>query len=510
ELLLPLTVGATVVVATAADARDSARLTALRRAHGANALQATPATWRLLLEADDGVDASLTALCGGEAMAPEIAYALAQRAGALWNLYGPTETTVWSSVMPITPRLAAGARRRGAAAPLGRPIRATRIHVVDARRIDPTLVPIGVQGELVIGGAGVAAGYRGRPAQTASVFVPDPFLDDPSEAGARLYRTGDLGRIAADGVLHFAGRLDAQVKLRGFRIELGEIEAALGAQPGVGAAVARLIGDGDDAQLVAWLEIAADGDADEATARVRDAAGRQLPSYMLPSRTIVASSLPRSASGKIDRRALVASLDGVDADGSRYAPPRTPLETALVEAFAAILDRPVADIGIHDDFFRRGGHSLRATRLVTRLQQTLAADALVEADALAQLTLRAVFEKPTPAGLAAHLGDRPPATADADAPVDRAPSSLDAAPVDATPALRFADVFDRSADDAPDDATRAPDDAAIAAAVTVPASLDAFEIAGPPDASPEPDLAPPPSSDAADVAAPVLQLPRAA
>ena len=223
EIYLPLTVGGRVLLATRDDASDGNRLLALLGRPDATVLQATPATWRLLLMAGWSGGKPLKMLCGGEALPRDLANELLSRGPELWNMYGPTETTIWSSVARLSPG--------SGPVPIGRPIANTQFYVVDAR-LQPT--PPGVPGELVIGGAGVAEGYWNRPDLTRERFVPDPFS---KLAGARLYRTGDLARLRPDGMLEFLGRTDHQVKVRGFRIELGEIDAALARHPDVGESV---------------------------------------------------------------------------------------------------------------------------------------------------------------------------------------------------------------------------------------------------------------------------------
>ncbi|HSL82667.1 MAG TPA: amino acid adenylation domain-containing protein, partial [Thermoanaerobaculia bacterium] len=224
ELFLPLTTGARVVVADRETAADALRLAAFLADHGATALQATPATWSMLLEGGWAGDPGLTALCGGEALPPDLAAALRPRVAALWNLSGPTETTVWSSLARLDDP---AGRVTG-----GRPVAETSLLVVDAA-LEPA--PSGLLGELWIGGAGVARGYLGRPGLTAERFVPSPAADEP---GARAYRTGDLARFGPDGTLELRGRIDHQVKIRGFRIEPGEVEAVLARHPAVARAVA--------------------------------------------------------------------------------------------------------------------------------------------------------------------------------------------------------------------------------------------------------------------------------
>jgi amino acid adenylation domain-containing protein len=243
ELYLPLTVGASVEVVSSEVAADPARLRE-RLAHlGATVMQATPASWRMLVEADWERAPALKVLCGGEALGRELANALLVRAREVWNLYGPTETTIWSAVYKLE-----GEQGAGRAVPLGRPIANTQLYVLDDVMQQVTA---GVGGELYIGGAGLARGYLNRPGLTAEKFVPSPYSQDP---GARLYRTGDLARYRPDGTLEFLGRLDQQVKLHGFRIELGEIEAALRQHPMVGETVVLAREDRPgDKRLVAYV-----------------------------------------------------------------------------------------------------------------------------------------------------------------------------------------------------------------------------------------------------------------
>src|SRR6185295_18587566 len=218
-------------------------LAARLRSSGAGVLQATPATWRMVLDAGWTGDPGLEALCGGEALPHDLASTLAWRTRELWNLYGPTETTVWSSAVRIRPDEIGPVS-------IGRPIANTRIHLLDR---ELQAVPLGVPGELWIGGAGVARGYLARPDLTAERFVPDPFAAEAGEPGGRLYRTGDLARHLPAGRMEVLGRIDHQVKLRGFRIELGEIEAALVRHPVIREAVVALWRDETTARLVAYV-----------------------------------------------------------------------------------------------------------------------------------------------------------------------------------------------------------------------------------------------------------------
>ncbi|MBV9108491.1 MAG: amino acid adenylation domain-containing protein, partial [Gemmatimonadetes bacterium] len=291
ELFLPLLSGARVEILDRSAASDPALLRQAVDAGGGTVLQATPATWRLLLDAGWEGGQSLRALSGGEALPAGLAARLRERVGALWNVYGPTETTIWSTAQ----QLDAGSDVGRGHVSIGRPVANTRVYVLD-RYLSPA--PAGVPGELYIGGAGVARGYLGRPGLSAEKFVPDPFAPEP---GARLYRTGDLARWRPDGTLEFLGRNDHQVKVRGFRIELGEIEAVLRQAPGVAdcAVVARDDETGDR-RLVAY--VVGEAEAEELRARVR----RSLPEYMVPSAFVFMDVLPLTPNGKLDRAALPA------------------------------------------------------------------------------------------------------------------------------------------------------------------------------------------------------------
>ncbi|HSK75700.1 MAG TPA: non-ribosomal peptide synthase/polyketide synthase [Thermoanaerobaculia bacterium] len=391
ELLLPLTVGARVALAGRDTALDGVRLARALKEAGAGAMQATPATWRLLLEAGWTGGEGFRALCGGEALPADLAEALLARSGELWNLYGPTETTVWSAVHRVTAPVAPAAPIS-----LGRPVDNTEIHLLD-RRLLP--VPVGSVGELYIGGVGVARGYLGRPDLTAERFVPHPF----GEAGSRLYRVGDLARRRADGTLEFLGRADHQVKVRGFRIELGEIEAALVRHPAVSEAVAVAVsGDGSgEARLVAYVTAAPEGGLD--VSRLRGFLQESLPAYMVPPAFVLLPELPRTPNGKVDRRALPAP-GAPAASGEPAAGPRTPVEDLVAEIWAEVLG--VASVGREEDFFALGGHSLLAVRVLSRAGKAFGVE----------LPLRELFGAPTVAGMAAAVerargtaeGARPP------------------------------------------------------------------------------------------------------
>jgi len=377
ELLLPLTVGAMVVLATRSEAADGEALRKLLDRHEVDTMQATPATWRLLVESGWRGGPRWRSLCGGEAMPADLAQALLERSAEVWNLYGPTETTVWSSAHRV--------ESAQAPIPVGRPLANTTLYVLDPDRAQ---VPIGVVGELYIGGEGVTRGYLDRPELTA-----ERYLDDDAGRG-RLYRSGDLARWRSDGLLECLGRTDFQVKLRGYRIELGEIEAALGGIAAVAQAVVAVREDrSDDCRLVAYLRLREGIDlADVDGAVLRAQLARRLPDYMLPQHYVVLDALPLTPNGKVDRRALPApgatGIPDVEAPAVATSGPR---EELVARCFREVLALP--RVGAQDDFFALGGHSLLAARLVARLGR----------ESGRSVPMRVVFERPTVAGMAAWL-----------------------------------------------------------------------------------------------------------
>ena len=288
EIYLPLITGAKILLAGREDVADGSRLLTLLTQHAVTAMQATPSTWRLLLEAGWQGAGQFKILCGGESLAADLVEPLLAR-GMVWNLYGPTETTIWSTAHRLTPG--------DASIPIGRPIANTEVYVLDSY-LHP--VPIGIPGELHIGGAGLARGYHNRFELTATKFIRNPFSTDPS---ARLYKTGDLVRYLPDGNLEFVGRIDNQVKVRGFRIELGEIENILVRHPGIReAAVLAREDSPEDKRLVAY--IVPRPKLDLTTDRLRSYLKDQLPEYMIPSAFVLLGDLPLTPNGKIDRKAL--------------------------------------------------------------------------------------------------------------------------------------------------------------------------------------------------------------
>ena len=380
ELYLPLAVGGRIVLASRETATDGTLLARALVESGATVLQATPATWRLLLAAGWPVTPGLTALCGGEALPRDLAAALLGRVDSLWNLYGPTETTIWSTLERVLLDEPAGGTM-----PIGHPIANTRSWVLD-RHLDP--VPVGSVGSLYLGGAGLARGYRGRPDLTAERFVPDPWSDVP---GARLYRTGDLARYLPSGRLVFLGRADHQVKVRGYRIELGEIEAVLCDHPGVRQVVVLAREDvPGDRRLVAYVvgESGTGEASPDLAAELRAHTVERLPAYLVPAVFVTLPALLLSPAGKVDRGALPVPEWR---EASSHLAPRGPVEEVLVRLWQQILGG--GPLGVRDDFFRLGGHSLLATQLIARIRATFQVE----------LPLRRLFDAPTVETLAATV-----------------------------------------------------------------------------------------------------------
>ena len=382
EIYLPLITGAKILLAGSEDVADGSRLLTLLTQHAVTTMQATPSTWRLLLEAGwQGAD-RFKILCGGEALAADLVAPLLAR-GVVWNLYGPTETTIWSTAYRVTPGDSSIA--------IGRPIANTEIYVLNGC-LHP--VPIGIPGELHIGGAGLARGYLNRPELTATKFIANPFSTNPT---ARLYKTGDLVRYLPDGNLEFVGRIDNQVKVRGFRIELGEIENTLVRHPGIRqAAVVARDGNAEGKRLVAY--IVARPKLDLTTDRLRRYLKDHLPEYMIPSAFVLLSELPLTPNGKIDRKALPSPDQNRLAKVGGYQSPRTMMEQALAGIWAEVLG--MEKVGIHDNFFDLGGHSLVAVKLVNLIKRKLGRT----------VRIAHVYQAPTVERMASILDDREVAT----------------------------------------------------------------------------------------------------
>jgi len=381
ELLLPPVCGADLVIASGTESREPDRLRSLIERTGATAMQATPQTWRLLLAAG-GVPAGLRLrLCGGEALPRDLADQLATPGSMLWNVYGPTETTVWSAagVVPAAP----------AEVEVGPPIERTRVYLLDDR-LAP--VPVGVTGEVYLAGAGVARGYHNRPWLTAQAFRPDPW----GSPGARMYRTGDLGRWTPDGGLVLLGRTDHQVKLRGFRIECGEIEAVLRAHREVRQAAVLPVRRGDEPVLMAYVVLRRGAADTNLLELLRPHLRASLPEYMLPELVVALPTLPLTPNGKVDRTALPAPDWGNQLPAEQHVEPRNPLEATLAGIWRELLGTPVS-IGVYDNLFAIGGHSLTATRFVARVADSYGV----------QLPVHQIFATPTIAELAEAVAADP-------------------------------------------------------------------------------------------------------
>ena len=352
ELLLPLYLGACTEIVPRDTARDGDALQQRLAAFRPTVMQATPATWQLLLSAGWQGDAGLMALSGGEALPAPLARALLERSRGVFNLYGPTETTVWSTAHRVT--------RDDDPVSIGRPIANTQVYVLDA---SGQLTPPGVPGELYIGGDGVTLGYLNRPDLNAERFVPDPF---GTRGDSKLYRTGDRVRFRDDGRLECLGRVDFQIKLRGHRIEPGEIEHALEAHAAVERAVVTVHGfdNGRDPRLVAYMTLA-DG-ARVGIDALRNHLRQRLPAYMLPQHYMDLDVLPLTPSGKIDRKALPSPLVTPHRE---YIPPGTNAERRVAALWQETLG--VDTVSANDNFFDLGGHSLSSMKVIARIGEEL-------------------------------------------------------------------------------------------------------------------------------------------
>lgn len=386
EIYLPLITGARLIIAAHETAKDGLRLMAQLAGEQASVMQATPATWRLLLESGWPGHPALKILCGGEALPRDLAEKLLAKSAALWNMYGPTETTIWSGAYRLT--------SVQGSAPIGHPIANTQFYILDAHL---QVTPVGVPGELHIGGDGLARGYLNRPELHAEKFIPHPFLPARTEAAAagsppaaRLYKTGDRARYLADGSIEFLGRVDQQVKLRGFRIELGEIEATLNENPAVRQSAVIIRADiPDDPRLVSY--IVPNGTPVPAPDELQRFLQNKLPDYMIPAVFVTLAALPLTPNGKVDRKALPTPEAATSTGAGSYVAPRNATEEALSQIWQELL--PAAPPGIYDDFFRSGGHSLAAARFISR----------VRAHFGVEVALQAFFRFPTIAQLAEHV-----------------------------------------------------------------------------------------------------------
>jgi amino acid adenylation domain-containing protein len=348
ELWLPLSVGARIVLASREEAADGDLLLTLLRERKVTIMQATPATWRMLLASGLREGELATALVGGEALPLELARELVSRVPAVWNMYGPTETTVWSTSYALRAPLERVS--------IGRPLDNTKVYVVDRAG---ELCPFGVPGELLIGGDGVTLGYLNRPDLTEPRFHADPFLPD-----RKVYRTGDVVRLLSDGNLEYQRRTDNQVKVRGYRIELGEIESCLERHPALQQAVVVVREDRvGDVRLVAYTIRGDEATDSELRAHLR----KDLPEYMIPHHFVELTTFPMTPNGKVDRKALPPP-GGVVSREEEYVAPETAEERLLAQIWCDALG--AERVSAHDNFFTIGGHSLLALKLISEIERT--------------------------------------------------------------------------------------------------------------------------------------------
>jgi amino acid adenylation domain-containing protein len=376
ELLLPLIFGASLRIADASDLDDGKRLADLIDHSASTIMQATPATWRLVLEAGWSGSRNIRLLCGGETLTRKMANDLLTKTADVWNMYGPTETTIWSASWKVAPG--------DDAPPIGRPLPNTTMYVLDAGMRQ---VPLGVAGELYIGGAGVARGYRNRSDLTKRQFLPDPFVHVP---GARMYRTGDRVRLRPDGMLEFIGRLDRQVKIRGFRVEPAEIENVLRQHSSVSDAIVNARANAeDDIRIVAYIipKLGQVIITTDLTKYLSDF----LPSYMIPVDFMTISSFPLTVNGKVDHAALSALAKRVEPLSLRENGLANEIERAVAAVWAEILN--LESVRRDESFFALGGHSLLAMRACTKMEKQFGKS----------ISPASIFQHPTVAAFATFL-----------------------------------------------------------------------------------------------------------
>lgn len=387
ELYLPLIVGAKVVIASRDTAMDGMELLNLITNTNATIMQATPATWRMLMtsgwEESSAFNRNFKVLVGGEALSRDLAAQLVTRTSEVWNMYGPTETTVWSTCHPI--------REVNSTIVIGKPIANTQLYILDAN-LQP--VPVGVPGELLIGGSGVALGYWQLPAMTAEKFIDNPFFDSTTKyPSPKLYKTGDLARYLPDGTADFIGRNDNQVKVRGFRIELGEIEHVLMKSNLLHECVVVVREDNPgDQRIVAYYAAVPPLQDTVSPDTLREIAQKNLPSYMVPQHWISLPSLPKTLNGKIDRKMLPPPGESLSAISDKVcSAPETPRHKQLFDIWVGILKSE--DFGIDDDFFLLGGHSLLGIQMLAKINNIIGIS----------LRLNVLFQSPTIRQLAEYI-----------------------------------------------------------------------------------------------------------
>lgn len=378
ELYLPLIKGACVVLVSRDVTIDGRALQQEIERHGVSAMQATPATWRLMIKSGWGGSPKLRVLCGGEPLAPELARELLPRCKELWNMYGPTETTVWSTCSRVVDPDDIH---------IGSPIGNTQVYIVD-KNLQP--MPVGVPGELMIGGDGLSRGYRGRPALTDEKFIASPF-----DSAHKIYRTGDLAKWRRDGNIDCLGRVDFQVKIRGFRIELGEIESVLSEIDAVRQSVVVAVrNESDEDQLVAYF-VPEDLEREPPVEVLRAELRRKLPDYMVPGRIVALQAIPTTPNGKVDRNALpTPETAPIEPESGVGQTPRTDVERFLTSTWQDCLHIQVNDI--HASFFDLGGHSLLAVTVFNEIEKEYGI----------RLPLGVLIRSPTIAGLAEVIEEK--------------------------------------------------------------------------------------------------------
>ncbi|MCB2410667.1 amino acid adenylation domain-containing protein, partial [Hymenobacter lucidus] len=343
EIFLPLVNGAAVLLVGQEAQHDPYHLQQIISQQPPTIMQATPSLWNMLINSGWAGRPQLKALCGGEAMSKELASELSKRCGELWNMYGPTETTVYSLIKRIT--------SQDSLITIGKPIHNTQVYILSGGQ---ELVPLGVIGEICIGGAGLAKGYLNKGELTAEKFAGNPF-----KKGEKVYHTGDLGRWLPDGTIEYLGRKDYQVKVRGYRIELGEIESALNSYPDISSCVAMVTPNASgEKDLIAYI-------VSEQPVPMTDLRGwltSKLPAYMVPSYFVQLPELPLTPNGKVDRAKLPAIQDYSTPITEAHIPARNAAEEKMVAVWQNILGQQ--NIGVTDNFFELGGHSLKALRLL--------------------------------------------------------------------------------------------------------------------------------------------------
>ncbi|MEM7331798.1 MAG: amino acid adenylation domain-containing protein [Chloroflexota bacterium] len=386
ELFLPMITGATLYIAPQEDTVNGEKLAQIIDEHGITIMQATPVTWQLLLASGWRPIPSLKILSGGEALSRHLADQLLAGGGEVWNMYGPTETTIWSSVAKVNPT---------GSITIGDPIANTQFLVLDEHQ---QVTPIGIPGELYIGGDGVAQGYLNRPELTAERFVDlrlgVDFNCQSLMDSCQFYRTGDLVRRRPDGQIEWMSRMDFQVKVRGFRIELGEIEYAILQETAVQEAVAIVRQDvPNQPEIAAYIvtSSAVTSTETELVLEIRTALKQRLPDYMVPSTVTIMDKFPQTNNGKIDRKALPAPTRTQPAQLASFVPPETETEQKIAAIWAKVLQ--FDKVGRHDNFFEIGGHSLLAVQIMIQIREAFSIE----------LPLGAMFEHPTVGELAQRV-----------------------------------------------------------------------------------------------------------